>query len=120
MNFRYTLRKINQKHNSISSTETTEQKRFFKETISKKSTVSCSSNQQCHFDHSVIAHAIAETLLCDKSPVKIKGVFTMNDLNVRELKGLDIANRYTIKEENGIWFVPSSSGRSEKYKVCLE
>lgn len=33
-----------------------------------------------------------------------------NDLNVRELRGLDIANRYTIKQENGFWFVPSASG----------
>lgn len=41
-------------------------------------------------------------------------------LNVRELRGLDIANRYTIKQENGTWFVPSSSGKSERYKVCLQ
>lgn len=41
-------------------------------------------------------------------------------LNVRELRGLDIANRYTIKQENGKWFVPSSSGKSERYKVCLK
>ncbi len=40
-------------------------------------------------------------------------------LNVRELRGLDIANRYTLKEENGFWFVPSSSGKSIRYKVCL-
>ncbi len=45
----------------------------------------------------------------------------MNDiLNVRELRGLDIANRYTIKRENNFWFVPSSSGKSERYKVCLK
>jgi transposase len=45
----------------------------------------------------------------------------MNDvLNVRELRGLDIANRYTIKQENNFWFVPSSSGKSERYKVCLK
>jgi transposase/predicted nucleic acid-binding Zn finger protein len=45
----------------------------------------------------------------------------VNDiLNVRELRGLDIANRYTIKQENGTWFVPSSSGKSERYKVCLK
>ncbi len=44
----------------------------------------------------------------------------MNDiLNVRELRGLDIANRYTIKQENGTWFVPSTSGKSERYKVDL-
>lgn len=41
-------------------------------------------------------------------------------LNVRELRGLDIANRYTLKEENGFWFVPSSSGKSTRYKVCLK
>jgi transposase len=45
----------------------------------------------------------------------------MNDtLNVRELRGLDIANRYTIKQENGFWFVPSASGKSNRYKVCLK
>jgi transposase/predicted nucleic acid-binding Zn finger protein len=44
----------------------------------------------------------------------------MNDiLNIRELRGLDIANRYTIKQENGFWFVPSASGKSNRYKVCL-
>ena len=44
----------------------------------------------------------------------------MNDiLNVRELRGLDIAARYTIKQENGFWFVPSTSGKSERYKVDL-
>ena len=43
-----------------------------------------------------------------------------SSLNVRELRGLDIANRYTIKQENGMWFVPSSSGKSERYKVCLQ
>ncbi len=45
----------------------------------------------------------------------------MNDiLNVRELCGLDIANRYTIKQENGTWFVPSASGKSQRYKVDLQ
>ncbi len=41
-------------------------------------------------------------------------------LNIRELRGLDIANRYTIKQENNFWFVPSASGKSERYKVCLQ
>ena len=41
-------------------------------------------------------------------------------LNVRELRGLDIANRYRLKQENGFWFVPSSSGKSTRYKVCLK
>lgn len=41
-------------------------------------------------------------------------------LNVRELRGLDIANRYTIKQENGFWFVPSASGKSDRYKVCIK
>lgn len=45
----------------------------------------------------------------------------MNEnLNIRELRGLDIANRYTLKEENGTWFVPSASGKSTRYKVCLK
>ena len=44
---------------------------------------------------------------------------TNDTLNVRELRGLDIANRYTIKQENGTWFVPSASGKSNRYKVDL-
>ena len=45
----------------------------------------------------------------------------MNDnLNIRELRGLDIASRYTLKQENGFWFVPSASGKSTRYKVCLK
>jgi transposase len=43
-----------------------------------------------------------------------------SSLNVRELRGLDIANRYTLKQENGFWFVPSTSGKSDRYKVCLK
>lgn len=44
----------------------------------------------------------------------------MNEtLNIRELRGIDIATRYTVKEENGTWFVPSSSGKSDRYKVDL-
>jgi hypothetical protein len=47
--------------------------------------------------------------------------FTMQEiLNVRELRGLDITNRYTIKQENGMWFVPSTSGKSTRYKVDLK
>src|SRR5215218_9983861 len=42
------------------------------------------------------------------------------NLNIRELRGIDIAARYTIREENGFWFVPSSSGKSTRYKVCLK
>jgi transposase len=42
-----------------------------------------------------------------------------SELNVRELRGIDIAARYTIKQENGFFFVPSSSGKSERFKVCL-
>ena len=43
-----------------------------------------------------------------------------NTPNIRVLRGLDIANRYTLKQENGFWLVPSSSGKSERYKVCLK
>ncbi len=86
----------------------------------EKSTVGCCYNQRCLFNHSVIAHDVAERLLCANSRLKIKERCTMNDiLNVRELRGLDIANRYTIKQENGFWFVPSTSGKSERYKVDL-
>ena len=39
--------------------------------------------------------------------------------NPRQIRGLDIANRYTIKQENELWLVPSSSGKSNRYKVDL-
>jgi transposase len=39
--------------------------------------------------------------------------------NPREIRGVEIANRYTLKQENGLWFVPSTSGKG-KYKVNLE
>ncbi len=104
----------------ISSTKIRKHKGFFKETITEKSTASCANNEQCQFNHSVLSHTLAETLLCDKSPVNIKGVNTMSELNVRELKGIDIASRFTIKKENDIWLVPSSSGKSGRYEVSLE
>ncbi len=40
--------------------------------------------------------------------------------NARQIRGIDIAKRYTIKQENGTWFVPSSSGKSTRYKICLK
>ncbi|MBA3631597.1 MAG: transposase [Acidobacteria bacterium] len=40
--------------------------------------------------------------------------------NPREIRGIDIAKRYVIKDENGMWFVPSASGKSTRYKVCLK
>ncbi len=45
----------------------------------------------------------------------------MNNLqNPRQIRGIDIAKRYTIKQENNLWFVPSSSGKSNRYKVNLK
>src|SRR5215213_4278937 len=43
-----------------------------------------------------------------------------SSINPREVRGIDIAKRYTLKEENGLWFVPSASGKSTRYKVCLK
>ncbi|HLM01425.1 MAG TPA: transposase [Pyrinomonadaceae bacterium] len=40
--------------------------------------------------------------------------------NPRETRGREIARRYTIKQEDGIWLVPSSSGKSTRYKVDLK
>ena len=40
-------------------------------------------------------------------------------LNIRELRGFDIANRYTIKQANDAWLVPSTSGKGIKYKVDI-
>ncbi len=42
-----------------------------------------------------------------------------NVINIREIRGLDIFKRYTIKEKDGFWFVPSTSGKGIKYKVDL-
>lgn len=41
------------------------------------------------------------------------------EINQRQIRGIDIAKRYTIKQENGLWFVPSASGKSNRYKVDL-
>lgn len=38
--------------------------------------------------------------------------------NQRRIRGIDIATRYTIKEKDNFWFVPSASGKG-KYKVDL-
>ncbi len=39
--------------------------------------------------------------------------------NPLQIRGIDIAKRYSIKQENELWFVPSSSGKSNRYKVDL-
>ena len=55
------------------------------------------------------------------SPIKIKENNTMNEtLNPRQIRGIDIAKRYVIKQENDVWLVPSSSGKSTRYQVCLK
>lgn len=38
--------------------------------------------------------------------------------NPRRIKGIDIAKRFTIKQDGNTWFVPSASGKG-KYKVDL-
>lgn len=43
----------------------------------------------------------------------------MNFENPREARGIELANRYTLKQENGTWLIPSTSGKG-KYKVNLE
>ena len=42
-----------------------------------------------------------------------------NLINQRQIRGLDIAKRYTIKEDNGTWFVQGASGKSNRYQVDL-
>jgi transposase len=89
----------------------------------EKSSVNSGNYQPSLFEnYNVIAHEVTpESLLCSKSRRKSRSDDTMeNDLNIRELRGIDIAARYTIKQENGFWFVPSSSGKSTRYKVCLK
>ncbi len=44
----------------------------------EKSTVNCANNQPCLFNHSVIAHDVAERLLCNNSRLKIKERCPMN------------------------------------------
>ncbi len=45
----------------------------------------------------------------------------MEDLqDIRRIRGIDIAKRYTLKQVNGVWLVPSSSGKSKRYKVSLK
>ena len=45
--------------------------------LKEKSTVSCGNNQRCLFNHSVIAHATVESILCANSRSKIKEQSTM-------------------------------------------
>lgn len=47
----------------------------------EKSRVSCANNQLCLFNHSVIAHAVAETVLCANSRLEIKERRTMIEEN---------------------------------------
>ena len=89
----------------------------------KNGTAKCANIQQCLFDHSVSEHTgIYSNLLCQNSPVKsnTEEKYTMETTtNPREIKGREIAARYTIKQDNNTWFVPSVSGKG-KYKVSLE
>ena len=43
----------------------------------EKSTAGCCNNQQCLFNHSVIAHALVESILCANSRLEIKEKCTM-------------------------------------------
>ncbi len=43
-----------------------------------------------------------------------------SSINPREVRGREIASKFTLKEQNGFWFVPSASGKSNRYKVCLK
>ena len=43
-----------------------------------------------------------------------------DSINPRKTRGLEIFQRYTIRELNGFWLVPSVSGKGIKYKVDLE
>lgn len=40
-------------------------------------------------------------------------------MNTREQKGLELASKSKITNKNGLWFVPSQSGK-DKYKVAIE
>ncbi|MDQ3747941.1 MAG: transposase [Acidobacteriota bacterium] len=42
-----------------------------------------------------------------------------SSINPREIRGREIARKYALTEQNGVWFVPSASGKSTRYKVDL-
>lgn len=42
-----------------------------------------------------------------------------NEINTRQIRGEHLAAKATIKEQNGLWFVPSSIGNNKQYRVDL-
>lgn len=98
-------------------------KRCIIEATSKeeKSPISCANNQPSLFEnYNVVAHEVTpESLLCRNSRPKSRSD-TMNEQQILERKqrGYDIFSRYTIKQEEGLWIVPSTN--KGKYQVSLE
>src|ERR1043165_6687466 len=80
----------------------------------RKSPASCCSNQRDLFDHSVIAHAIADTKLCTTHAEKARCIM----FNVRQAKGLEKPTSQPLETSGGVWIVPSQSS-PKKYTVNL-
>jgi len=78
-----------------------------------KSPASCGHNQRDLFDHSVIRHVAAATSLCPSHAEKAR-----HTMQVRELKGLQIAASSNIKQDGDTWIVPSQHS-GKKYTVRL-
>src|SRR5207248_10725828 len=75
----------------------------------------CGNNQHDLIDHSVIAHVAAETpVLCANHAQKARCIM----LNVRQVKGLEIATSQPLESSGGVWIVPSQNS-PKKYTVNL-
>jgi len=79
-----------------------------------KSPAECSSTQRDLFNHSVLAHDVADTtLLCRNHAEKATGT-----MQTRQLKALEIATTSSITQSGDVWLVPSQS-TGTKYTIRL-
>lgn len=80
-----------------------------------KNPVSCANNQQDLFDHSVMSHTVADSsVLCATHTEKARCI-----MEIRQIKGQEIANTRRVKQESHYWTVSSQSGKG-LYKVDLK
>jgi transposase len=80
----------------------------------RESPAKCANTQLDLFNHSVLAHDVADAEALCRKP-KRKARHTMQS---RQLKGLEIAASKVIISEGGIWLVPSQAS-SKTYTVNL-
>jgi transposase len=77
-----------------------------------KSPAGCANNQLDLFNHSMIAHAVAdESALCANHAEKARYM-----MQTRQLRGLEIANHKEVTHEGNVWIVPSQSS-AKRYSV---